>query len=55
MIVRLITAGRWNNDTLKKIADDGYTAWTLTNTGKIRSRFKASVEEIVEACLDDRF
>lgn len=55
MIVRLITAGRWNNETLKKIADDGYTAWTLTNTGKVRSRHKAAVEAIVEVCLDERF
>ena len=55
LIVRLVTAGRWNNDTLKKITEDGYTAWTLTNTGKIKSRYKATVEEIVDVCLDERF
>lgn len=55
LIVRLVTAGRWNSETLKKIAEDGYTAWTLTNTGKIRSRHKASVEEIIDVCLDERF
>lgn len=55
LVVRLVTAGRWNSDTLKPIAEGGYTAWTLTNTSKIRSRHKASVEEIVEVCLDGRF
>lgn len=55
MVVRLITSGRWNHETLKKIAEDGYTAWTLTNTGKIRARFKGSVEEIIDTCLDEKF
>jgi type III restriction enzyme len=55
VVVRLITAGRWNSETLKKISDDGYTAWTLTNTGKIKARFKSAVEDIVTVCLDDRF
>ena len=40
---------------LKKIAEEGYTAWTLTNTGKIRSRHKATIVEIVDVCLDERF
>ncbi len=55
LVVRLVTTGRWNTDTLKKIAEDGYTAWTLTNTGKIRARHKPSIEEIINACLDERF
>jgi hypothetical protein len=55
MVVRLITSGRWNNETLKKLSEEGYPAWTLTNTGKIRSRYKASVDDIVAVCLDDRF
>lgn len=55
LVVRLVTAGRWNNETLKKIAEEGYTAWTLTNTSKIRSRHKMTVSEIIDVCLDDRF
>ena len=55
IVVRLITSGRWNTETLKKISEGGYTAWTLTNTGKIRSRYKVDVEGIVGVCLDHRF
>lgn len=55
VVVRLITVGRWNNETLKQISENGYTAWTLTNTGKIRSRHKPDVAGIVDVCLDERF
>ncbi|MEC5414764.1 hypothetical protein [Aurantimonas sp. C2-4-R8] len=55
VLVRLVTAGKWNGDTLRPVTQDGYTAWTLTNTGKIRARHKATVSEIVDVCLDERF
>jgi type III restriction enzyme len=55
IIVRLVTAGKWNADTLRPIADGGFTAWTLTNTGKIKARHKTTVREIVDVCLDERF
>jgi type III restriction enzyme len=55
VLVRLITSGKWNSDTMRPITSDGFTAWTLTNTGKVKSRHKASVSEIIEVCLDDRF
>jgi type III restriction enzyme len=55
VVVRLITVGHWNSETLKKISESGYTAWTLTNTGKIRSRHKEDIQDIVTVCLDERF
>ena len=55
VVVRLVTRGKWNTDTLRAISQQGYTVWTLTNTGKIRARHKASLSEIVEVCLDGRF
>jgi type III restriction enzyme len=55
VVVRLITLGRWNGETFKRISESGYTAWTLTNTGKIRSRHKEDIQDIVAVCLDERF
>lgn len=55
VVVRLITSGKWNADTLRKTSEGGFTAWTLTNAGKIRSRHKATIEEIVDVCLDEKF
>lgn len=55
LIVRLITSGRWNAETLRKKAEGGYTAWTQTNAGTIRSRQKPTIEEIISVCLDTRF
>jgi type III restriction enzyme len=55
LLVRLITRGRWNTDTLRPISQSGYSAWPLTNTGKVRARHKANVSDILDTCLDDRF
>jgi type III restriction enzyme len=55
LIVRIVTEGRWNDETLKNTAEDGFTAWTLTNTGKIRSRHKTELSDIMNVCLDPRF
>ena len=53
--VRLVTEGKWNTDTLRPLTQEGFTAWTLTNTGKIKARHKATIPQIVEVCLDERF
>ena len=55
VLVRLVTEGKWNSDTLRPATPEGYTAWTLTNTGKIRARHKATIDEIVTVCLDSKF
>jgi type III restriction enzyme len=55
LVVRLVTGGRWSDETLKKTAEDGFTAWALTNSGKIRSRHKADISDIVNVCLDPKF
>jgi type III restriction enzyme len=55
LVVRLVTAGRWSDETLRKTSEDGFTAWTLTNTGRIRSRHKVDISQIVTVCLDPKF
>lgn len=57
VVVRLITAGRWDAEAVppRKIAEGGYSAWTLTNAGKIRARHKKTVDEIVAVCLEPKF
>lgn len=55
VLVRLITRGKWDADKLRPLSQSGYTAWSLTNTGKVRARHKAQLSEIIDTCLDPRF
>jgi len=53
--VRLITRGKWDSDTLRVTSMGGFTAWTITNSAKIRARHKATLSEIIDVCLDTKF
>ncbi len=51
VLVRLITAGKWN-DQVQKIGTTGYTVWSVfKSTGKLRARPVATVAEAVSAAL----
>jgi len=48
--VRLFTPGKWK-DTSTRVSRDGFTLWTMTNSGKVRCRHYSSIPEAVEAAV----
>lgn len=55
VVVRLITRGRWDVENLRPLSQSGFSAWSLTNTGKIRARHKPNLAEVIDSCLDIKF
>ncbi len=51
VLVRLITAGKWNEQR-QKVGTSGYTVWSVfRSTGRLRARPVATVAEAVDAAL----
>ena len=51
VLVRLITAGKWN-DQVQKIGTTGYTVWSVfKSTAKLRARPVQTVAEAISVAL----
>jgi len=51
VLVRLISAAKWN-DEIEKVGPAGYTVWSIVkSTGKLRARPAATVAEVVSVAL----
>ncbi|MFY0530498.1 DEAD/DEAH box helicase family protein [Archangium gephyra] len=51
VVVRLITPGKWQEETRKKLGSTGMTVWSLGKGGKIRARHCETLTAAVEVCL----
>jgi type III restriction enzyme len=51
VVVRLITAGKWSYDPVKKLSQDGVSVWRITGSGQVRCTHHSSIAEGVKKAL----
>ena len=54
VLVRFITAGQWNHDTMKQQSNRGYSIWRMNNAGQVRCTHHTTVSDAVKKALEIR-
>lgn len=52
VLVRMVTEGRWNHDTLKPTGKGGFSVWRMNKAGQIRCTHHVNIDQAIEKALE---